>query len=314
MIPPRDMRTSLFLWWATTLIACAGGPNEKTDAGGPVLDCIDEDGDGYGVGADCVGDGQDGGVREDCNDENRDVPAVSPCDDPGCDEGVHDTGCECDPAEFPDPEACYTGDADTEGVGECAAGTRTCEGTWSSCQGQVTPDSESCNYIDDDCDGDIDEGMKGSCGCGIAVGPDCPDPFAPTPETASGLREDADGALVLILLETTGTYSHHFSEPCTGEANDPAWTTIFWTAEIPEGASLSFAARTEWCSGDPGGADWTDVATDPSDAPPADVRQAFADAGEDMPVDCLGVTVTFTASPGLASPRLFSLSANLTCR
>jgi hypothetical protein len=310
VVQPRDLLMRPACTFVSCLLAaCAGAPKEEADAGVPVLDCDDADGDGYGVGADCPN-------GEDCNDDNRDVPRISPCDDGGCDEGVHDFGCACDPAEFPDPEPCYTGPADTEGVGECAAGARTCAAatsSWSSCADQVTPQTEVCNYVDDDCDDETDEFVKGACGCGIAVGPDCTDPFAPTPETATGVVEDADGSLVLVFPETSGTYTHHFSEPCTGKANSPAWTTLSWSAEIPDGASLTFAARTEWCEGDPGGADWTDVAVDPSDTPPADVRAAFAAAGEAMPVDCLGVRVTFTAGAG-GGPRLRILSANLTCR
>lgn len=60
---------------------------------------------------------------------------------------------------------CYAGPGGTANVGRCRSGTQTCAaGTWSSsCGGQVTPMSESCNNVDDDCDGQTDEGLAQSC-------------------------------------------------------------------------------------------------------------------------------------------------------
>ncbi len=49
-------------------------------------------------------------------------------------------------------------------VGACASGTQTCSaGSWGSCVGEVKPTTEVCdNSIDDDCDGQIDECLKGT--------------------------------------------------------------------------------------------------------------------------------------------------------
>ncbi|MGM0555194.1 MAG: CAP domain-containing protein [Myxococcota bacterium] len=61
---------------------------------------------------------------------------------------------------------CYTGPFGTEGVGVCRAGTERCiGGTWTGeCNGQTLPaDAEICeNELDDNCDGQVDEG------CGVA--------------------------------------------------------------------------------------------------------------------------------------------------
>ena len=65
---------------------------------------------------------------------------------------------------------CYTGPPGTEDVGECAAGQATCSmGRWGGeldgvfvdgyCVGQVLPEDETCNNLDHDFDGDIDEDL-----------------------------------------------------------------------------------------------------------------------------------------------------------
>lgn len=57
-------------------------------------------------------------------------------------------------------QACYTGPANTMGVGACKAGVQTCIGTLGSCDGQVLPAAqENCfNDVDDDCDGVVNNG------------------------------------------------------------------------------------------------------------------------------------------------------------
>jgi hypothetical protein len=55
--------------------------------------------------------------------------------------------------------ACTPGDSCTAGFGICAEGTRTCDssGAW-TCSPINTPQPETCNGLDDNCDGQIDEG------------------------------------------------------------------------------------------------------------------------------------------------------------
>ncbi|MBL8683179.1 MAG: peptidoglycan DD-metalloendopeptidase family protein [Myxococcales bacterium] len=56
--------------------------------------------------------------------------------------------------------ACYTGPAGTAGRGICRQGTQTCSaGSFGACAGQVVPRAETCNRMDDDCDGMVDEGV-----------------------------------------------------------------------------------------------------------------------------------------------------------
>jgi len=53
---------------------------------------------------------------------------------------------------------CYSGAANTEGVGLCKKGEQTCAaGKWGVCQSEVIPQSEVCNGKDDDCNGTIDD-------------------------------------------------------------------------------------------------------------------------------------------------------------
>lgn len=70
----------------------------------------------------------------------------------------------CAPGEV---QACYTGPAQTLGVGECSEGIETCddEGELGPCLGDTTPSTEVCNQLDDDCDGAVDER-----GCAVVEG------------------------------------------------------------------------------------------------------------------------------------------------
>ncbi|AKF02991.1 vWA domain-containing protein [Sandaracinus amylolyticus] len=98
--------------------------------------------------------------------------------DDDCDGAIDERACSC-PA--PAPEICdgLDNDCDTrvdEGpltrpcgtdVGECTAGTQTCvvggSGEWGLCVGSTGPRTETCNGLDDDCDGAVD-GFVEPCG------------------------------------------------------------------------------------------------------------------------------------------------------
>ncbi|PKN45735.1 MAG: hypothetical protein CVU63_08490 [Deltaproteobacteria bacterium HGW-Deltaproteobacteria-20] len=80
--------------------------------------------------------------------------------------GVIDEGCPCSPGE---QQSCFVGSASARQLGICRDGTMLCQGrgefgTWGdACEGSVLPEAESCNELDDDCDGTVDEG----CACPV---------------------------------------------------------------------------------------------------------------------------------------------------
>lgn len=116
---------------------------------------------------------QDGGAA----DGAQAVPPV--CEPTTCDQGCRSQGgegghctnagraCSNVPAScaLGEKVSCYAGPAGTAGRGSCKAGSVTCVplgelATWSACEGEALPSAESCNGVDDDCDGTADEGLS----------------------------------------------------------------------------------------------------------------------------------------------------------
>jgi len=92
--------------------------------------------------------------------------------DDNCD-GQVDEECEC-PTEGAS-RSCYAGTDGSAGRGVCRAGAQRCDRDavgrlfWGACEGMVVPDFESCNGVDDDCDGTTDEG----CECELGATRSC---------------------------------------------------------------------------------------------------------------------------------------------
>ena len=176
---------------------CDGLVDENRDDGAPICRC---GADGFGFWRPETCDGTD----EDC-DGVIDNGVSRPC---GTDEGQCEFGtraCQggvfvevCDGGVEPVDEECDQLDNDCDGItdghsrtcgdglGECASGRQICiGGAWGDCLGAKDPQPEVCNAKDDDCDGDIDEGVRNSCGeCG-------PSPV----EVCDGDDDDCDGRI-----------------------------------------------------------------------------------------------------------------------
>ncbi|GMV44539.1 MAG: hypothetical protein AMXMBFR64_62550 [Myxococcales bacterium] len=176
---------------------CDGETDEGVPGCAVQPPCIDADGDGAGVG--CP-------QPTDCDDQNPNFAATCP----DCTTWDH-PGCPClIPGQL---KACVSGDPTLVGVGQCAAGLRTCAaGFWSTCTGEVLPGPELCDGADNDCDGSTDEGVLGPCGdcnplCFTASAGAGATPFDPTPANSSkGVILTPEGWLTLA----ESSYSLHF--------------------------------------------------------------------------------------------------------
>ncbi len=108
-----------------------------------------------------------GGTWSPCNAPQ---PSAEVCDgtDNNCD-GTVDEGCSCTNGAT---QPCYTGPANTQGVGVCKAGQQTCANSaWGPCLNVVGPTIEQCNGLDDDCNGQVDDNLTKQCStvCGNGV-------------------------------------------------------------------------------------------------------------------------------------------------
>ena len=268
---------------------CNGKANEDcecTEGSGPVA-CGEDVGECIPGSAECIGGtlgpcvGAVGPINEICNnlddncDGSIDEGLTTAC-------GVTMGGCQagvstcvagawgaCVGETGPTDETCNGVDDNCDGIvdegltqscgtdeGVCVSGVQTCEsGTWGACAGAVAPGVESCNGVDDDCDGTVDEGCTCVNGATMACGTDvgacsagtqtcvsgqwgpCVGAVGPTTETCNALDDDCDGSVDENLTMTCGSDVGE----CT--AGTQACVNGFWGACVG-----SVGPTTETCN------------------------------------------------------------------
>ncbi|MHC4836566.1 MAG: hypothetical protein ACYTF3_00040 [Planctomycetota bacterium] len=129
---------------------CDGLVDESLEGGGDLVDaCFDGPDENRERGACLDGDRRCvDGVFEACLGQI--LPTSEACD-------LQDNDCDAVVDEETD-EACYDFDPQTEGVGQCTAGVRACiDGVPGECAGQVGPEPEVCDGVDNDCNQRVDD-------------------------------------------------------------------------------------------------------------------------------------------------------------
>ncbi len=118
-----------------------GNPNND-DISINVIDC-DVDDDGYSsTEAQCGGN--------DCNDNSNSVH-------PGASETCNNRDDDCDG----NIDESISRQCGTTNIGRCEYGLQYCSaGQWGSCAGNIEPQAETCNNLDDDCNGNTDNGYS----------------------------------------------------------------------------------------------------------------------------------------------------------
>lgn len=141
-----------------------------------------------------------------------------------------------------DLEDCYTGPADTQGRGICRIGYKHCEnGTWSECFNETTPEIEVYDGVDNDCDGQVDEGFTQEEGVNVL----CNSDFEQG-ETCWQLEDHNNAGTVEI--DCTSSYTGSCSAKVSNTQTDIYYSLQFkqhFEIEAGQHYVLSFAAKAD---------------------------------------------------------------------
>ncbi len=174
---------------------------------------------------DCNGLIDDGCENEIPRDECVATETCGDGIDNDCKNGIDD-GCGCSDGE---ESTCFSGDPSILNIAgvACKAGKMNCIGgeLWGDCIGEIVPQMETCNGIDDDCDGIIDNNAVDGNACGFCnddvpleicgdgidndcdtfIDENCPDVCESSTEICDGIDNDCDGLIDEGVLNACGT-------------------------------------------------------------------------------------------------------------
>ncbi len=217
--------------------ACVGGVLQDCSAQTPGTEVCN------GIDDNC--DGNADGFTESCSNlTNGFLPAKNPLNNPGAAGHTPASGCETLGAQ------CI-----------CRPGSRTCPlngaGAFTSCTGEVTPQLEICNNLDDDCDGNVDETSAVTC----TTNTQCANtPLTPTCDNPSGMANQGScvpadcssncgvGQLICVGgAQQCDAVASPNDDTCNGTDDDcDNNTDEDWTCTDPDGAD-NIAGNADDC-------------------------------------------------------------------
>ena len=203
VMPDRSICTQPCVADCPEGFACAPGmlpTAPSTDTCAPAEFCEDADGDTFGRGPACTG--------TDCDDDNARLNTISA---EVCDNRDNDCDGQADEQVATDGDSCDSGQ-----LGVCQSGALVCVRGNNNCVPVQTAGAESCNGLDDDCDGETDENADGevitaecysgpigtagigSCQnglrfCAAGAFDACEGEVLPATEVCNGFDDDCDG-------------------------------------------------------------------------------------------------------------------------